>query len=60
MRRVSISDEGFFRPEEREIFFAEVPCKGIDRKIKAFVSKDNNPCHNCCFLFGSELGGDYV
>lgn len=55
MRRLSISDEGLFVPEEGEIFFAEVPNKGIDRKVKAMVSKDKNQCENCAFCRG-ELG----
>lgn len=55
MRRLSISDEGLFIPEEGEIFFAEVPNKGIDRKVKALVSKDKNQCENCVFCRG-ELG----
>lgn len=55
MRRVSISQKGFFRPEKGEIFFAEVPDKGIDRKVKTLVSKDNNQCKNCVFRRG-ELG----
>lgn len=52
MRRLSISNKGFFTPEEGEIFFAEVPNKGIDRKVKALVSKDNNQCENCVFCRG--------
>lgn len=52
MRRLSISDEGLFIPEEGEIFFAEVPNKGIDRKVKTLVSKDNDRCENCVFLRG--------
>ena len=55
MNRVSISDKGFFRPEAGEIFFAEVPNKGIDRRVKTLVSKDNDPCTNCVFRRG-ELG----
>ena len=50
MRRLSISDKGMFIPEEGEIFFAEVPNKGIDRKVKTLVSKDKNQCENCVFL----------
>lgn len=52
MRRLSISDEGLFIPEEGETFFAEVPNKGIDRKVKALVSKDKNQCENCVFYHG--------
>lgn len=55
MRRLSMSDEGLFIPEEGEIFFAEVPNKGIDRKVKALISKDKNRCENCVFNNG-ELG----
>lgn len=55
MRRLSISDKGMFIPEEGEIFFAEVPNKGIDRKVKALVSKDDDPCTGCVFHRG-ELG----
>lgn len=55
MRRLSISDKGLFVPEEGEIFFAEVPNKGIDRKVKTLVSKDREACEKCCFC-GGELG----
>lgn len=55
MRRLSISDKGLFVPEEGEIFFAEVPNKGIDRKVKTMVSKDRDSCNNCVFDRG-ELG----
>lgn len=51
-RRLSISDKGMFIPEEGEIFFAEVPNKGIDRKVKVLVSKDKNQCENCVFCRG--------
>lgn len=53
MRRVSISDKGMFIPEEGEIFFAEVPNKGIDRKVKTLVSRDDNPCAKCVFRCGA-------
>lgn len=52
MRRVSISDKGMFIPEEGEIFFAEVPNKGIDRKVKTLVSRDDSPCAKCAFRHG--------
>lgn len=55
MRRLSISDKGMFIPEEGEMFFAEVPNKGIDRRLKALVSKDDDSCTNCVFRRG-ELG----
>lgn len=55
MRRLSISGKGTFVPEEGEIFLAEVPNKGIDRKVKALVSKDREACEKCCFYRG-ELG----
>lgn len=55
MRRLSISDKDMFDPEEGEIFFAEVPNKGGDRKVKTMVSKDGNSCKNCVFHRG-ELG----
>ncbi|WAX07622.1 hypothetical protein BK649P1_00058 [Bacteroides phage BK649P1] len=55
MRRLSISDKGTFVPEKGEIFLAEVPNKGIDRKVKALVSKDREACEKCCF-YGGELG----
>lgn len=55
MRRLSISDKGMFIPEEGEIFFAEVPNKGIDRRLKALVSKDDDPCTRCVFR-RAELG----
>jgi hypothetical protein len=55
MRRLSISGEGTFVPEKGEIFLAEVPNKGIDRKVKALVSKDREACEKCCF-YGGELG----
>lgn len=52
MRRLSISDKGPFVPEEGEIFFAEVPGKGIDRKVEAVLLKDNSGCKNCVFFQG--------
>lgn len=55
MRRLSISDKGPFVPEEGEIFFAEVPNKGIDRRLKALVPKDDDPCTRCVF-HRAELG----
>lgn len=55
MRRLSISDKDLFVPEKGEIFFAEVPNKGIDRKVKTLVSKDRGSCEKCCFRSG-ELG----
>lgn len=55
MRRLSISNKSLFFPEEGEIFFAEVPNKGIERKVKALVSKDENQCEKCVFCRG-ELG----
>lgn len=55
MRRLSISNKILFVPEEGEIFFAEVPNKGIERKVKALVSKDENQCEKCVFCRG-ELG----
>lgn len=56
MRRLSISDKGLFVPEEGKIFFAEVPNKGIDRRVKTLVSKDNDPCKNCDFCSGELCG----
>lgn len=53
MRRLSISDKGMFIPEEGEIFFAEVPNKGVDRKVKARVSKDDDSCAKCVFRCGA-------
>lgn len=32
MNRISLSDRDRFVPKEGEVFFAEVPGKGIDRK----------------------------
>lgn len=52
MRRLSISNKSLFFPEEGEIFFAEVPNKGIDRRVKTLVSKDNDPCTRCVFRRG--------
>lgn len=52
MRRLSISNKSLFVPEEGEIFFAEVPNKGIERKVKALVSKDENQCEKCVFCRG--------
>lgn len=52
MRRLSISDKDMFVPEEGEIFFAEVPNKGIDCKVKTVVSKDRGSCEKCCFRIG--------
>lgn len=51
-RRLSISDKGMFIPEKGEIFFAEVPNKGIDRKVKTLVSRDDNSCAKCAFRHG--------
>lgn len=55
MRRLSISNKSLFFPEEGELFFAEVPNKGKDLRVKTLVSKDNDPCTNCVFRRG-ELG----
>lgn len=55
MRRLSMSDEGMFIPEEGEIFFAEVPNKGIDRRLKTLVTKDDDSCTRCVFR-REELG----
>lgn len=33
-------------------FFAEVPGKGIDRKVEAVLLKDNSGCKNCVFFQG--------
>lgn len=45
-----MSDEKMFQPEEGEVFFAEVPNKGIDRKVKAILHKGANQCENCVFF----------
>lgn len=52
MNRVSYSDVYVFTPEEGEVFFAEVPGKGIDRKVEAVLLKDNSGCKNCAFFKG--------
>ncbi len=40
MYRVSMSDNVLFEPEEGEVFFAEVPNKRIDRKVKTLTFED--------------------
>lgn len=52
MRIVSVSDKECFRPKEGEIFFAEVPNKGIDRRIETLLSKEHNSCEGCVFREG--------
>lgn len=52
MNRVSYSVVYVFTPQEGEVFFAEVPGKGIDRKVKALLSKDGMCCENCIFFRG--------
>lgn len=52
MNRISLSDRERFIPKEGEVFFAEVPGKGIDRKVKAVLLKDNSGCKNCAFFKG--------
>lgn len=52
MNRISLSDRDRFVPKEGEVFFAEVPGKGIDRKVKAVLLKDNSGCKNCAFFKG--------
>ena len=34
MNRISLSDRDRFVPKEGGVFFAEVPAKGIDRKVE--------------------------
>lgn len=55
MRRVSISQKVSLYLKKGKYFFAEVPNKGIDRKVKTLVSKDREACEKCCFRSG-ELG----
>lgn len=50
MNRISLSDRDRFVPKEGEVFFAEVPGKGIDRKVEALLSKDGSGCMNCVFF----------
>lgn len=52
MNRISLSDRDRFVPKEGEVFFAEVPGKGIDRKVKAVLLKDDSGCKNCVFFQG--------
>lgn len=52
MNRISLADRDRFVPKEGEIFFAEVPGKGIDRKVEAVLLKDNSGCKNCAFFKG--------
>lgn len=52
MNRISLSDRDIFVPKEGEVFFAEVPGKGIDRKVYAVLLKDNSGCMNCAFFKG--------
>lgn len=52
MERISISDKKMFEPEEGEVFFAEVPNKGIDRKVKTILCVNGNACEKCIFNSG--------
>lgn len=52
MNRISLSDRDRFAPKEGEVFFAEVPGKGIDRKVEALLLKDGSGCKNCVFFQG--------
>lgn len=52
MKRISINDEGMFEPEEGEVFFAEVPNKGIDRKVETISCANGNACKECVFRSG--------
>lgn len=52
MNRISLSDRDRFVPKEGEVFFAEVPGKGIGRKVEALLSKDGSGCMNCLFFKG--------
>lgn len=52
MNRISLSDRDRFAPKEGEVFFAEVPVKGIDLKVEAVLLKDNSGCKNCAFFKG--------
>lgn len=52
MNRISLSDRDRFVPKEGEVFFAEVPGKGIDLKVEAVLLKDNSGCKTCVFFQG--------
>lgn len=52
MNRISLSDIDRFVPKEGEVFFAEVPGKGIERKLESVLLKDNSGCKNCVFFQG--------
>lgn len=52
MNRISLSDRDIFVPKEGEVFFVEVPGKGIDRKVEAVLLKGNSGCMNCAFFEG--------
>lgn len=55
MNRISLSDRDRFVPKEGEVFFAEVPGKGIYRKVESVLLKDNSGCKNCAFFKGELL-----
>lgn len=52
MYRVSMSDNVLFEPEEGEVFFAEVPNKRIDRKVKTISCINGDACEKCVFSSG--------
>ena len=52
MNRISLSDRNRFVPKEGKVFFAEVPGRGIDRKVEAVLLKDNSGCKNFVFFQG--------
>lgn len=52
MKRISINDEGIFEPEEGEVFFAEVPNKGIDIKVETILCANADACKECAFRSG--------
>lgn len=52
MERISISDKKMFEPEEGEVFFAEVPNKRIDRKVKTILCVNGDACEECVFSSG--------
>lgn len=51
MNRISLSDRDRFAPKEGEVFFAEVPGKGIDRKVEDDIIDEfnNSSCGRCTF-----------
>ena len=52
MERISISDKKMFEPETGEVFFVEVPNKGIDIKVETILCANSDACEECIFNRG--------